>query len=565
MNTVFKIFLSMSFSGGLLILVLFFGKWFWEDKISRQWQYYVWLIVIMRLLFPFGTGINLMGKIYQAVDQAVTRTVSSSRQQAPSDISEEFNTFFSGLEQENDKVDIQADGMRTSHPLRDIWSLLTTHIWLVWLMISLSILIRKLTVYQSFVRYVNAGATPVSDVEALDRFSIIVEKMGIRRPVELWNHPLISTPLLIGVFRPSIVLPETDISEKDFQYIALHELTHCKRLDMFYKWLVQITVCLHWFNPLVYLMGREIGRMCEFSCDEAVLAEAGYDNAQDYGKTLLDAMAAVGKYRETPGAVTLSENKRLLKERLGAIMRVGKKSRTVRFLTGVCTLCIILGACFVGVYPAAAYSDSKSSTEAEKFYEAGSLPGFEIAFSKLEEEEQRAWLDRIYADGRISFFSVSVNRLRSGSPLIQRFAKKIYDDHAVSFFSVLAGRMDEQTLEEWLDIALEDQQTAFESVLYKKLDRDDELDALEEELAARQKEEYQCHGVTVNGKEYYYEGQLVNIFLDIRKEGSFYVLDMNPAGTVNIKIVRGVDEQIVDVVYMTEEEVIEMFGVYNEE
>ena len=41
MNIVFKTFFSMSFSGGLLILVLFFGKGFLKDKVSRQWQYYI--------------------------------------------------------------------------------------------------------------------------------------------------------------------------------------------------------------------------------------------------------------------------------------------------------------------------------------------------------------------------------------------------------------------------------------------------------------------------------------------------------------------------------------------
>ena len=100
---------------------------------------------------------------------------------------------------------------------------------------------------------------------------------------------------------------------------------------MFYKWLVQITVCLHWFNPLVYLMRREITKACEFSCDEAVLSKMGYDNAQDYGETLLDAMAAVGKYKESLAAVTLSENKQLLKERLGAIMNLKNKLKHLRF------------------------------------------------------------------------------------------------------------------------------------------------------------------------------------------------------------------------------------------
>lgn len=72
MNTVFKIFLSMSFSGGLLILVLLLGKRLLRDKISRQWQYYIWLVVILRLLLPFGAEVSLLGKTYQAVDQAIT-------------------------------------------------------------------------------------------------------------------------------------------------------------------------------------------------------------------------------------------------------------------------------------------------------------------------------------------------------------------------------------------------------------------------------------------------------------------------------------------------------------
>ena len=76
MNTVLKIFLSMSVSGSLLILALLLGKRFLKDKISRQWQYYIWLVVVLRLLFPFGPEVNLMGKAYQAVEQAISQASS---------------------------------------------------------------------------------------------------------------------------------------------------------------------------------------------------------------------------------------------------------------------------------------------------------------------------------------------------------------------------------------------------------------------------------------------------------------------------------------------------------
>ncbi|RKJ42525.1 hypothetical protein D7X25_26975 [bacterium 1XD42-8] len=350
MNAVLKIFLSMSFSGGLLILALLLGKKFLKNKISRQWQYYIWLVVVLRLLLPFGTEVSLLGKTYQAADQAITQAAPLPSQQPAINAPGNIPAPAVDLDKNNETVNSPAENLTTAHPLQEIWGLLANHVWLVWLVVALGLLIRKVTIYQGFMRYIHAGLTPVSDIELLDRLSITAEQADIKKPIELCINPMISSPLLTGFFRPCIVLPNADISEKDFRYIILHELTHYKRRDMFYKWLVQITLCLHWFNPLVHLMSREITKACEFSCDEAVLAKMGSGNAQDYGKTLLDAMVAVGRYKENLGAVTLSENKQLLKERLGAIMKFREQSRSVKILTVLLTLCVVLGAAFVGVY-----------------------------------------------------------------------------------------------------------------------------------------------------------------------------------------------------------------------
>ena len=585
MNAALKIFLSMSFSGSLLILALLLGKRFLKDKISRQWQYYIWLVVVLRLLLPFGPEVSLMGKAYQAVDQAISQAALPPQQQPSQNVPGGNFIPAVGTEQHNEPANSLVDDMTTAHPLQDIGVLLINHIWLVWLVAALGLLIRKITIYQGFVRYIKAGLTPVSDIQRLDELSIVAERLGIKKPIELCVNPLVSSPLLIGFFHPCIVLPSVDISEKDFRCIVLHELTHYKRCDMFYKWLVQITVCLHWFNPLVHLMSREITKACEFSCDEAVLAKMGSGNAQDYGKTLLDAMAAVGRYKENLGAVTLSENKQLLKERIGAIMDFKKKSTAIRLLTGLLTLCVMFGAAFVGVYPVAAAVDrtagkpqvavnktpaqgntSTSSEDyaiqAERYYETDSLPLFEITFPRLDESTQKKWLEKFYADGDFAFFSVAVRWLDTNSTLFADFAEKAYADEEMAFFSTLTDCMDEAKLELWLDRALEDGNWAFQSMLFDKLNRGEEFDELNEkqkkEWAEAQTAEYRAVGVTMDGKDYYYQGQLVNIFLDIRPNKSVYTLNMNPKGTVNIKIVRNEENKITGVAYMTEAEVTEL-------
>lgn len=569
MNTAWKVFLSMSCSGGLLILVLLLGKRFWRDSLSRQWQYYIWLIVVLRLLLPFGPETSLMGKAYQAAGQAIAAPLP---QQSPANAPGDGPA--AGAERPDERES------PTSPPPQKAGALPAgTVAWLVWLAAALGLLIRKLTIYQGFVRYIRAGWTPVSDRELLDRLSATAERAGVRKPVELCVHPLISSPLLMGFFRPCIVLPSADLPETNFQYIVLHELTHYRRLDIFYKWLVQLTVCLHWFNPLVHLMCRESVRDCEFSCDEAVLARAGSGGAPDYGKTLLDAMAAVGRYREHPGTVTLSENKRLLKERLGAIMNFKKKSGPVRLLTCALTLCLILGAAFAGVYPAAAAGrpgDGSQATEAlrgktdtgryarmaEKSYEAGSLPLFQTAFCRLDQEAQGAWLDRIYADQDIAFMGAAVNLLDEDCPQILRLAEAVYGDGDLAFFSNLATRMSAATLEKWLGKALEDGNWAFQSMLFDALDRDGEFDELEDkrekEWEAAQRAEYQAAGVTTDGKDYYFQGQLAGIFLDVRANGSFYTLHLNPKGTVHLKIVRDAENKITGVSCMTEAEAAEL-------
>ncbi len=61
MTQIFKTVLSMSLSGTVLIAALLLGIRLLKGRLGRQWQYYIWLIVVMRLLLPFGPEASLMG------------------------------------------------------------------------------------------------------------------------------------------------------------------------------------------------------------------------------------------------------------------------------------------------------------------------------------------------------------------------------------------------------------------------------------------------------------------------------------------------------------------------
>lgn len=346
MTNLLKSLLSLSFSGTLLILVFFLFKPLWKNKLSKQWQYYIWLVVIARLLFPFTFGINFVGTIFRhletnviQVEQAILETdnILIEAEQAP------INESSSIIEKKLPTA--------ISQPLVQYKLSLSMCIFFIWLVIALILFVRKITIYQDFARYIKAGQELVDNIDVLNCFGVLLTETKIKKNIELTTNPLISSPLFMGIFRLCIVLPNIALVDTYFCYTIQHELTHYKRRDIFYKWLVQLVICIHWFNPFVYLMEREINRVCELSCDEVVIHHMNSEEKAAYGDTLINAIEG-GNYKDSIASVTLNENKSLLKERLDSIMKYKKKSKLCILISTILTLTLCFGSAVTGAYTA---------------------------------------------------------------------------------------------------------------------------------------------------------------------------------------------------------------------
>ena len=109
---------------------------------------------------------------------------------------------------------------------------------------------------------------------------------AVRLEGNLWLADHIQSPFVLGVLRPRIYLPSS-LEEGEREYIILHERYHIRRLDHLIKLLAFGALCLHWFNPLVWLAFVLAGNDMEMSCDEAVLKRLGGDVRADYSASLL--------------------------------------------------------------------------------------------------------------------------------------------------------------------------------------------------------------------------------------------------------------------------------------
>ena len=180
---------------------------------------------------------------------------------------------------------------------------------------------------------------------------------------------MIASPVLVGLFHPVILLPhESRMSGADLGMVIHHELVHLKRKDLWVKMLVVVAGAMHWFNPFVHKLRKEIHLWSELSCDEEVVKEMSPAERKHYGLTILNLME---KAAEMPAAFSalLSENGQLLKQRLVRLLHVRRRiklapaiiSAAVMAAGGLGTAAAVWAADVVPAVQVYAHEESKSA------------------------------------------------------------------------------------------------------------------------------------------------------------------------------------------------------------
>ncbi len=146
-----------------------------------------------------------------------------------------------------------------------------------------------------------------------------------RRRIRVRQFSQISAPLTYGALRPVILLPQsTDWTNTGaLEYVLAHEYVHIRRLDAAKKLALVAALCVHWFNPCVWLMYILANRDIELSCDEAVVRLFGARSKSTYARVLIGMEEARG--RLTPLCNNFSKN--AIEERIIAIMKTRRTSR----------------------------------------------------------------------------------------------------------------------------------------------------------------------------------------------------------------------------------------------
>lgn len=252
--------LNMSLTGGVVILAVLLARLLLR-RAPKVFSYAMWAVVLFRLLCPVSITSNI--SLLNIFDTPVTET--GSIEYIPSDIVHVENPTVAlpvpGVNETINEILPQGEEQLVADPLEFPTSLMT-YIWFA----GIAVLLIYSVVQFIRLRRKLVGAVPLCE------------------NIYLADH--IASPFVLGLFRPKIFLPSS-LSEVEQEYIIQHEKHHIRRGDHVTRILAFAALCVHWFNPLVWLSFVLSGNDMEMSCDEAVMKRMDGDIRADYSASLL--------------------------------------------------------------------------------------------------------------------------------------------------------------------------------------------------------------------------------------------------------------------------------------
>lgn len=382
MTQLFTVVLSLSASGALVGLLVLLFRPVCRRIFSKRWTYYLWLLVIARLLVPIHADVNLMEYLSEnlaAVGSHLTNVAETEDDNGRTGMAADVTRMEDTAGQDNASgvADAEAVGLssvssaekisdssRNRSTTVDIWASFLQVGAIIWILGVIFTALRKLIIYCRFVKEVGMACASVTNERILVQSAEIQRRLRIGKRVPLYESTVIDIPMLIGFWTPRIYLPQALLSqmngrENDICLILHHELVHYKRKDIWYKWLFQAALCVHWFNPLVYVFRRKFNIDCELACDETVLKLLSEEGRLAYGNVLLDVAQkdwsegmfsgkSLGKRTDVP-AMTLLEEKSTLKERLRGIARYHKTGLVIGLCSAAVLVLFVMAAVVCGV------------------------------------------------------------------------------------------------------------------------------------------------------------------------------------------------------------------------
>ena len=301
--------LNMSMTASVVILFVLVARLILK-RTPKVFSYALWVIVLLRLLVPvtISSPVSIMPASQTATSETVNTALPDFVFETPWDAQENKLSIQQATEEGNP---VTVAVYTSLEPVQ--------YLGLAWIAGMAVMMLYSFFSYRKIRKSIHIALSLRDNIYIADE---------------------IKSPFVIGLLKPKIYLPAT-LTEEEQSYIILHEQHHIRRGDHIFKALAFIALCLHWFNPLVWVAFILAGKDMEMSCDEAVIRKVGSHVRADYSASLLTLATGRRIIAGTPLAFGEGDTK----GRIHNLARWKKPARWIVILSVV--LCLILAVCLL--------------------------------------------------------------------------------------------------------------------------------------------------------------------------------------------------------------------------
>ena len=330
MSNLFSNLLAMSIAGSVVIGLMLLLRPVTAKIFPAKWQYGIGKIAIAFFLLPVSL---IVGKVSFVLPKTtITPRLPSGT--PPMAIPEALqpNSFV-------DAVDTLMEKHLPAAMEKHLSLEVMGAVLLIWFLGAMVFAGWHFYCYRRFSKRLLENSIPIPEDTAAALLSSRKAALGVHGDVKLMLNHKITSPMLVGLRRPMILLPTSSILETDLKLILTHELMHLKRKDLWVKVLALIAGTLHWFNPFVHVLRKDVSIWGELSCDEALASEMSHEERKHYGEAILNTLDNHSGMN-TAFYSPLCESKKHIKRRLIRMLNVKKTKKSITVLAVAAILTI---------------------------------------------------------------------------------------------------------------------------------------------------------------------------------------------------------------------------------
>lgn len=284
LNEVFKnIIISSGIGSGLILLIVFLSKVL-DKNYKTKWRYWIWLVLSIYLLIPIDLSMDKAIINIEPPEIIVREIGLNSLEDNDKSIVDKDIEVSDNKGRKDDftrKKESKVINSRRKFDKEDI----AIGIWLLGLGLFLAY---HTYIYRKFRIGLRLDSKEVADRDILDIYNNLKDKYKIRKDIDIKINGKIKSPVVIGLFKKELLLPSYKLNENQIRLIISHELVHIKRKDILYKFIILLARGVHWFNPLVHMMGKKANEDIEITCDLEVVKNMSLADRKNYSNTILD-------------------------------------------------------------------------------------------------------------------------------------------------------------------------------------------------------------------------------------------------------------------------------------